>query len=239
MKTSNLLLVVAIMGVVVIPSKAGDFVKRASERATPIAMSECLATCHDAECLRDCIANVEGFLGPRAVARHPLEDCFGEALSNITSCAAAVLLRADEMEFDVHSVFWICVQVASQLFDQCSSDDVGLSLEAESMLRRMYLGHLINSAEDDYNLFLAGKLTAYRLNVDVTSDGGDKTAPASTNAEGDEDKPKQKTFDECLDEFIANLNSCAAQCGTNSTCLSGCEKVALKRFDKCAVPAST
>ena len=234
MKIYKSLMVVAIVGVLAIPSEAGDLLKAATENAKPIAMGECLSICSDAGCMRDCIANVEGFLGPRAVAQHPLEDCFGEALSNITSCAAVILLRADDVEFDVDFAFWACVQVASQRFDQCHADDPGLSLELETKLRRMYLGHLVNAAEDDYKLYLAGKLTADRLNVDLTSDGGDTTPPQEQR----EAEP-EKTFSECLADYIDNLGSCVSQCGSNSTCLAGCEKVALKKFDKSAVPSTT
>ena len=232
MKTSKLLLVVAIVGVVVIPSKAADFVKRAPKNEKPIAMSECFSTCNDAECLRDCIANVEGPVGPRAAPQQSLDDCFDEGLSNITSCAAVILLRADDAKFDVHSAFWTCVQVASQVFDQCPFADRDLTVESETILRRISLGHLVNAAEDDYKLFLAGKLTAYRLNVVVSSDGGDMSPPSGRNAEGAENQPDK--FLDCLFDFTDNLISCENQCGSNGTCLTGCHKVALKVYEKCA-----
>ena len=224
MKTYKSLLVVAIIGVVVIPSKAADFVKAATENAKPITMGECFSTCEDADCLRDCIANVEGLLGPRAVAQHPLKDCLGEALSNITSCATVVLLRADDLKFDVHSAFWVCVQVASQVFDQCPADDPGLSLESETVLRRMYLGHLVNAAEDDYKLFLAGRLATKYPNVDVTSDGDD---PPQGQREA------EPTFDECLVDFVNNRAACATRCGTDSGCLTDCQSVAKEFFRDC------
>lgn len=231
MKTYKSLLVVAIVGVVVIPSKAADFVKRAPKNEKPIAMSECFSTCNDAECLRDCIANVEGPVGPRAAPQQSLDDCFDEGLSNITSCAAVILLRADDAKFDVHSAFWTCVQVASQVFDQCPFADRDLTVESETILRRISLGHLVNAAEDDYKLFLAGKLTAYRLNVAVPSDAGDKTPPPGRQAEDPENKPR--TFQECAEDYANELQICINVCNGSTTCLDGCNSVALKRLEKC------
>lgn len=230
MKTSKLLLVVAIVGVVAIPSEAGDSVKRPTKNAEPSTMAECLAPCNDADCLRDCIANVEGPLGPRAATQQSLEDCFDEALSNITSCAAAILLRADDAKFDVDSAFWTCVNVASRLFGQCSFGDPALTVESETILRRISLGHLVSAAEDDYKLFLTGKLTAYRLNVHLNSDGDDNTPSAGREAEP---PPGPKPWQECAEEYAAELETCINVCNGSTTCLNGCNSVALKRLEKC------
>lgn len=230
MKTYKLLVVVAFVGVA-IASEAGNFLKQATEDTKPVAMGECLATCNDAACMRKCIANVEGRQRPRAGTQQSLDDCFGEALSNITSCSAVILLRGDDAKYDVHFAFWTCVNVASLVFDQCPAGDLGLNVESETMLRKNFLGHLVDAAEDGYKLFLAGKLTAYRLNVVVSSNGGGMSPPSGRNAEGAENQPDK--FLDCLFDFSDNLISCENQCGSNGTCLTGCQSVAVDVFWNC------
>jgi len=189
-------------------------------------MGECLRGCKDADCMRDCIANVEGFLGPRAVAQHPLEDCLDEGFHNIRSCATVVLLRADDIKFDVDSVYWTCVQVASRVFDQCRSDDPGLSLELETTLRRIYIGYLVDTAEGNYKLFLAGELATKYPELDISTDGGDATPPGGQRQEG-------STFDECLAVLVQNIASCDTGCGAHSGCLTICYKGAEGKFNEC------
>lgn len=218
---------VAFMGVIVSPSGAGEYLKTATGDTNPIAIGECLSTCNSADCLRDCITNVEEPVRSRSGTQQSMEDCFGEALGNIASCADVVLLQNHDSKFDVDLAFWNCVTVASRICDQCSAGGPGFSLELEAELRKISLERLVDAAENDYRLFLAGKLTTHRLNVDVTSDGGD-SAPLQGQREA------EPTFDECLIDFVNNLVSCENQCGSNGACLNGCQRVAVKVYEKCA-----
>ena len=104
MKTYKLLLVVAFVGVLVVPADAGDLRKRVRERAIERALPLPIAT--------------------------GLNSCLADGLDNITTCSDGALRQADGAGYDVDFAFWACVEGAEKLFDQCPADNLDLSVEA-------------------------------------------------------------------------------------------------------------